>query len=239
MKGCFIAIAVILVVIIVLLGAAAVYLFAFEKELPQSAIDEIMKNFDGMGDASVPYSIDILNQFDDLNSTNTMTITSTTTNEEVIHKYNINKTGKNETLKLIYEESSGTSLSELEVVAAATFYIEDGKYISYSNSVKTEMDQSEWESAVLDAFIIATPFYKDGDVMKLQGGTAIEDNLSKVTQKGFIVKAYASENGVNYTMIFNLQSLELVSYKIEAEAANIKTTSEYNIDLDVQKLLNI
>lgn len=241
MKACLITIVVILAIIVLLFTAALVYLFAFEKELPQSTIDTLKEYFAGISEASAPYSIYTLNSFGDVESTLTLIVNDYVLLEDTYNRYYINKKGKDENLVLIYKEYATKDYAQ---IVDAKFYIEDGKYLCKNGENITEYDKDDWETSVLFAFLRATPFYKDGDNVKLKGAETIEKHLSKIKQKGFVIKAYAEGENTSFAMTYNIRTSMISNYDIETrtQAGDVitsKTIENYSISFDISNYINM
>ena len=53
MKGCLIALAVVLLIIVLIVVGLGVYFFAFEKDVPDFVIDYIKEGFAGLSEAEI------------------------------------------------------------------------------------------------------------------------------------------------------------------------------------------
>lgn len=212
MKGCLIAIAIVLVVLIVLVGAAAIYLFGFEKELPQSAIDVIKEQLDGISEVSIEMNFNSVNECSDIEGEYHLTEAGSTT------KYILKRLGKDETLTLTFISYVGdTKIDDLY------FYQADGKYYYKDHGGEAiEKTQSIWQEAVKTYFFMCMPLEEKGDKAVLLGGSAFENGLETVKQKGFNVTAIAKENDDVYTMSYNIQTGMLSDYTVTFKNGTIK-----------------
>ena len=219
MKGCLIAFAVVLVIILVLVAAAAIYLFGFEKELPQSAIDLIKENLEGISEVSVQIDFNSVNECSDIEGEYHLTVAGATS------KHILKRLGKDETLTLTYQKYEGdTKIDDLY------FYQEDGKYLCLDKGEKKELTQNEWQEYVKTYFFMCMPLEEKGDKAVLLGGSAFENNLETVKQKGFNVTAIAKEGSDVYSMTYNVQTSLLSDYTVTFADGTIK---KYIVELNI------
>lgn len=220
MKGCLIAFAVVLVIILVLVAAAAIYLFGFEKELPQSAIDLIKENLEGISEVSITRDFNTVNECSDIEGEYHLTQEGSTS------KHILKRLGKDATLTLTYQKYEGdTKIDDLY------FYQADGKYYYKENGGEAiEETQSVWQAAVKEYFFMCMPLEEKGDKAVLLGGSAFENNLETVKQKGFNVTAIAKEGSDVYSMTYNVQTSLLSDYTVTFADGTIK---KYIVELNI------
>jgi len=231
MKGCLIAFIVVLVIVLILVGAFAIYIFAFDKELPRQAVDAIKNALDGLSEQTVPVNFEIVNDFSNVEVTQDREVTI----GDVIAKssYYINRVGKDEEFVMEYKEIQ----AGVETVHVK-FYKKDGKYIGYDYSNEEEMTKDDWESAVVTAFFTSGPFVLTGDGnAKFEGGDIIENNLTSVRQKGLMVTSYAATDTISCALTINLKDLKITSYEIvDKSIVGTQTKKVYALDLDMSAL---
>lgn len=235
MKGCAIAVIVVLCVLMVLITAAAVFFFAFEKDVPESLISYIQEGIKGLGDTTFDVNYDLVNEFGDIAETTTRVTYDSQDNIFQYQKIEMVRQGKDGTLvleaKLFDKDGNQVTYTKL--------FIEDGKYKYTLNETTTEETETTWKNYVVSVFIYCMPFETKDSKYKLIGSEYLE-KLSRMTQKGMSITAYAYNGDDEYVMTFNLKSSMLNSYKIttyqkEGSTVISKTVKEYVVDLDLSK----
>ena len=224
MKTCLIVFAVILAIILVLVAAFAVYFFAFDKELPQVAIDKIKEELKGLGDTEIDVNFAMINDFGDATCEYTLS-----TSGSAIKKVELSRVGKDASFVMVYKQYDGinTLLYDLK------FYRDGDKYLFKDGETTAELSQNEWEAYVKAYFMDAMPLEEKDDKAVLAGGTIIENDLKTIKQKGLNITAIAESDTAKVTMVFNLKSSVISSYKIEEG----NKTREYKLDLDYTKFV--
>ena len=238
MKGCLIAFVVVLIVLMILVTAAVVVFFGFEKDLPQSLVDSIKDNFDGLADATVTVDYNLVNEFGDVSCVYEDVYYAANGEELSYLKAVMERKGKDETLTL-----AGSILDKNgKVLTSVYYYIEVGKYL-FDNKVDPayEMEETEWKNKLTYAFTSVMPLEARGDKYGLIGAQYIQDNLSRITQKGMNVTAYAYNDLDEYCMTYNLSTNILSSYKITLQGKESDTykkrISTYTLGLDLSKFM--
>ncbi len=228
MKTCLIVFAVILAIILVLTTALLVYVFAFEKELPQVAIDQIKQELKGLGDTEININFATVNDFGDISSEYSYKHTQA---EE--KKILMERTGKDDTFVMTFKQYN----SENTLVYDLKFYKEGGKYMGKAGETASELTQSEWEEYVVAYFMEALPLdIKDGKAT-LAGGKVIEEELKTVKQKGFEITAIAGDEiAHSVTMTYNLRTSIVSTYKYVQYGDPYNTVREYKLNLDLTKI---
>ena len=228
MKGCLIAVAIILAIIIVLVAGAAIYLFGFEKELPQSVVDAIKEEIKGISNYGINYDFKTVNEFGDVESEYQETEAGKTT------IYNMKRTGQDETLVISYEKIKDGS-REIKAV----LYKEDGKYMyTVDEGEPEETSQEMWEENVVEIFYGTMPFAvvetEEGYKAKLLGAEAFENGLQTVKQKGFNITAIAMDGQDQYSLSYNLQTGYMTNYSIGYSATG--KVLQYKLTLELGKV---
>ena len=235
MKGCGIAIIVVLIVLMILATAALVVFFGFEKDLPSAFVEKIKAELDGMGDATITVDYNFVNNFGDI--TTTVTRETIKDNTSTLEKGVYERVGKDDTLKLtvkVYDREDALQ-------GTVKFYIEDGKYLFANNNDVHEISEATWKNAISEAFAIGLPLEpKDGDY-KIIGGEYIENNLSRITQKGMSITAYAYNGDDEYCLSYNIRSMLMGQYRItyrgKATDPYDKYIVTYTADVDISRFM--
>ena len=148
------------------------------------------------------------------------------TQEGSTSKHILKRLGKDATLTLTYQKYEGdTKIDDLY------FYQADGKYYYKENGGEAiEETQSVWQAAVKEYFFMCMPLEEKGDKAVLLGGSAFENNLETVKQKGFNVTAIAKEGSDVYSMTYNVQTSLLSDYTVTFADGTIK---KYIVELNI------
>ena len=230
MKTCLIVFAVILAIILVLATALLVYVFAFEKELPQVAINQIKEELKGLGDAEVEVNFALIHDFGDVSCEYKL---SYKPDKHEGKKIIMDRTGKDATFVMTYKEYDVDNNLAYDL----KFY-KDGEKYMYKNgeAEAAELTQNEWEAYVKAYFVAAMPLVEKEDKYVLAGGKVIEEELTTVKQKGFEITAIAgSQAGKLVTMTYNLKSSIISTYRIESAGDPYTEIKEYKLNLDYSK----
>ena len=237
MKGCLIALAVVLLIIVLIVVGLGVYFFAFEKDVPDFVIDYIKEAFSGLSEAEINRSFETVNNFGNVDCELQLSAQQGDITDS--KRYVVSRKGKDDTFVLdlaIYNANSSTAENTYK------FFIEEGKYKITQNGVTNETTKEEWEDNVVYAFEFALPLVvsEDGTKYKIKGSEYLEKNLVSIRQKGFKATVFAKNNEDTYTLGIDymkgvLSDYEIVEHKVEGGIATTYTY-KYLITLDMSQL---
>ncbi len=237
MKGCLIAFVVVLIILMILVTAAVVVFFGFEKELPESFVQTIKDEIKGIGDATITVDYNFVNNFGDITSNVEYEIFNKEGTSTYYLKGTVERTGKDETLKLVakgYDKEGSQTFYY-------RYYIEDGKYMYAESETGYEISEATWKNSIAERFVGALPLEAKEGGYKIIGGDVIENNLSKVTQKGMHITAYAYDGADEYCLSYNIGSMQMGEYhitKIGKESDYFgRMVVSYVCDLDLSKFM--
>lgn len=196
-------------IILLVVIAAGVYLFAFDKEVPLSLVEDKVKEIDPQ--ALKIASFDEANEINNFTCNCVMDVRSSSVNSRV--SITIKKSGKDDKFVLdidstMYKYLQGEFYED--TTSNASYYIQNSKYMYREKGELTEMTESLWKLGVLTSLYIATPYTATG----LPYGELISDNLDKVTQKSIYFTAFASKDNVSVELKTNVFTQSLKSYTI-------------------------
>lgn len=198
--------------VLLAVGVGSIYFFAFEKTVPTSWVNahiEAVKGSTLTEDGKVPKSTKYTHEEISYSKNGEETVK---TYDEKVYREFTNKSTETEEgyeIKSINYNEKGEVAEEY----VTKYYVEDGKYIREEKGTKKELDGF---SEVLLFFVTLDTFYEDTGALNENLVTMIDENLEKVTQKGFAITLHLVKDDISVNITYDLLEKKVV--KIEAVA---------------------
>ena len=198
--------------ILLVVIAAGVYLFAFDKEIPLSLVEDKINEID-------PYALKIAS-FDDVNVMDNFScnlnleIRSESDNSRM--SFDAKKSGKDDKFVLDLEATSYKYLQGKfyeDESSNGSYFIQNKKYMFRNKGDLVEQSEILWKGEILTSLYLCTPFTKDG----LLHADLIKNNKDKVTQKGFFITLFASKDDISIELKVSIITTKRAYEELEKE----------------------
>ena len=207
--------------ILLVVIAAGVYLFAFDKEIPLSLVEDKINEID-------PYALKIAS-FDDVNVMDNFScnlnleIRSESDNSRM--SFDAKKSGKDDKFVLDLEVTSYKYLQGKfyeDESSNGSYFIQNQKFMFRNKGDLVEQNEILWKGEILASLYLCTPFTKDG----LRYADLIQNNKDKITQKGLYITLFASKDDISIELKVNILTKKIKSYTITETSYNSKNEVE-------------
>ena len=207
--------------ILLVVIAAGVYLFAFDKEIPLSLVEDKINEID-------PYALKIAS-FDDVNAMDNFSCNlnfefrSESDNSRM--SFDAKKSGKDDKFVLDLEATSYKYLQGKfyeDESSNGSYFIQNKKFMFRNKGDLVEQSEILWKGEILTSLYLCTPFTKDG----LLHADLIKNNKDKITQKGFFITLFASKDDISIELKVSIITKKIKSYTITNTSYNSKNEVE-------------
>lgn len=212
---------VLFTLILLVVIAAGVCLFAFDKEIPLSLIEDKINEIDPH--ALKITSFDEVNVMDDFSCNLVIEVHSDSINSRI--SIDSKKSGKDDKFLLDLESTSYKYLQGKfyeDTSSNSSYFIQNKKYMYREKGELKEKSELLWKGEILTSLYIATPFTVDG----LRYADLITNNKDKVTQKGLYITLFASKDNISTELKINILTKKVKSYTITDTSYNAKNEVE-------------
>ncbi len=202
--------------LLALVIAAVAVVFVFEKDIPQewvgAQIEEAkayslgeINNVDDLPDGTLEYSYEKLTYTKDGDKTIT-TITSK-------YEYTFKKSGTGDNIKIETIAVNYTDNGQTKTTTKVKFYKEGEKYYTVTNDGEP-VEENPNTALMGYGFIISDAFEGSPEVvLKASIVSMIENNLTKVSQRGLNIKLHLEKDNVMAELGYNVVAKKVSSYK--------------------------